>query len=1295
MPGWVPDTGRPSATDINGLAQYSEVVVAAAGTPVPVVYGRDRLFGKIIAVGKSEGKLIIGYAFCAGEIYGYERIFVNDVDVNNSTDGFLRPEWTAKGALISGMQGGSQPFTFSRYLGTDVQAYDPYLAELYEIGYLDHNQGLAYLVLVVPPNTLTEFPRVEAQILGRKVYDPRKDSTQTTLTPPGSGVHRRNTPSTWEWTENPTLQFADFCVQYAKWGVGWQSIVDGANANDEPVGTQYAAEARRQCGLSLLEPRLAADWVKAWRTYMGAFVAREDGVVRVIPERADVGVQGALQCPGATGSGAVIPHYSAADMGASDSLTVECWFKTTDDVVATQCLVSKKQTPTDSVAGWSLYLNSSGQVAFRVSDGTDTAVALSATGVRFDDGEWHHAAGVVTRDADNVRVYVDGALALESVVSLAGVGSAANTLPIGIGGTRSTLVNPFAGLIDEVRVWKTARDVTQIASGMYREIATPTSQSSLIGYWRANEGGGGLLYDSSLSGADGTVQGQAGATSGQSAVIPDGVVRHFTVDDIVAGSLRLRHRSTRQHPTVVEVEYRDLGTWKPEVRSAQVDGVAGGTVPRRVSRIQLPGVHRSTQAYREAVERLNWLLADLEISFQCFEEGLELQQGSIIAVTHPIGLAAKLFRVLQISGERGRWQVEGVEYDPAIYSGAVVDDPSTPDTVDPSPASAPVVTGIAAVEEQYVTKSGVNGSRLRLTWDDMSLVYPYVNQYIVEVWVTDAGTLLWSTSSRATEAVVPRVDLIVEGTEPVDVEIRVAIQTPYATGPDGVFASTVSGYLLAPGNVPSLVLTQIEADAVEVRWEDAADIDTLRYIVYRAVGVPVGAAPPEEPDVFGVTAGGDEFGVDTGGNVRGATNPVAVGGAPGSYWYPSWPADNQMSTSGLTWVGGFNGNRVTVRGLTVGGHQFYVKARDTVRNWSPSATVAEIIVRAPGPVRDLSGSEVGGVVRLQWKPPLDEAGVQNRWIKRYRVTYSATDNSGETPVTVVDAGSLDNGYYYTSIPGLPEATWRFRVYSLDTNYTAVATSPYVDIEVTLDDDVMETPVALFRSPALSGIRGWTLRDGPATGYTFYATDYGSFSDTSFTANQNNALANYHADVTSLWTSETVDFGKQLAGRWKLLHTVWASEGTATVRLQLSTDNVNWTTYPASGQAAATDYNGRAQNIVALGTYRYARVTVTASTSSTILVETPVMDLRLSLTPSREEGSVAVAAVGVGATITLNRAYGAMKSITLAPEGSQAVIAVYDNVQLQNPTLTTFDVYLFDVFGARVSGTVSWSAVGLG
>jgi hypothetical protein len=135
-------------------------------------------------------------------------------------------------------------------------------------------------------------------------------------------------------------------------------------------------------------------------------------------------------------------------------------------------------------------------------------------------------------------------------------------------------------------------------------------------------------------------------------------------------------------PTAVEVVFTSSQLPVREDSAIATLPGAGTTLPWRLSTVRLPGIQRYSQAYREAVERLNKLtLGDLSTSLEVFDGGIAHEEGDIISVTHPVGLTAKLLRVtaVEMPGP-GRWRLGVAEHDPAAYSGVVTTGPTYSNT---------------------------------------------------------------------------------------------------------------------------------------------------------------------------------------------------------------------------------------------------------------------------------------------------------------------------------------------------------------------------------------------------------------------------------------------------------------------------------------------------------------------------------------------------------------------------------------------------------------------------------------
>ena len=127
--------------------------------------------------------------------------------------------------------------------------------------------------------------------------------------------------------------------------------------------------------------------------------------------------------------------------------------------------------------------------------------------------------------------------------------------------------------------------------------------------------------------------------------------------------------------------------------------------------------------------------------------------------------------------------------------------------------------------------------------------------------------------------------------------------------------------------------------------------------------------------------------------------------------------------------------------------------------------------------------------------------------------------------------------------------------------------------------------------------------------------------------------------------------------------------------------IAWTTYSNVSSVFATNF-------------RYLRVQYDfASAGGDDLLELTALNIRLDTKLRNDSGNGTANGADVGGTVVnFNYAFIDVASIAVTPAATSAVIAVYDFVDVPNPT--SFKVLLFDTAGARVSGSFSWSARGV-
>ncbi|HMC96856.1 MAG TPA: LamG domain-containing protein, partial [Flavobacteriales bacterium] len=196
------------------------------------------------------------------------------------------------------------------------------------------------------------------------------------------------------------------------------------------------------------------------------------------------------------------------------AFTVEAWVYPTAFSTAGEhgnSIVNKEGTGS---AGFMLRCGNNGQIGFSVGVGTFPVVVAPVGTLILN--QWQHVAGVY--DGANMRIYKDGVQVASLAQTAAMIPSAAINMAIGnwINGND----RPFAGKIDEVRIWSAARTVPQLQTNMNRVLCG--NEAGLRAYYQFNQGAAGgnnagvtNLPDLTVNANNGTAQNMAliGSTS--------------------------------------------------------------------------------------------------------------------------------------------------------------------------------------------------------------------------------------------------------------------------------------------------------------------------------------------------------------------------------------------------------------------------------------------------------------------------------------------------------------------------------------------------------------------------------------------------------------------------------------------------------------------------------------------------------------------------------------------------------------------------------------------------------------
>lgn len=216
----------------------------------------------------------------------------------------------------------------------------------------------------------------------------------------------------------------------------------------------------------------------------------------------------------------------------------------------------------------------------------------------------------------------------------------------------------------------------------------------------------------------------------------------FTAAQILQGSMRWQVQSAAEVPNVVEVTYTDRTAvpWTAQRVSYPLSGVPSNPAERiRKTSIALTGVYRRAQAYREALEAFNLSRAQrVRVRFAVRPgvwQAHALERGDLFTLSDGGPFDGTIFRVADV--QRGPTtrpivEIEGVRYDAAAYSGAVIDE-RTPISALPSPQDVP--PGVASLTARPVLaisdRTRALQGRLRISWAEPSYLIRLVYDVIV------------------------------------------------------------------------------------------------------------------------------------------------------------------------------------------------------------------------------------------------------------------------------------------------------------------------------------------------------------------------------------------------------------------------------------------------------------------------------------------------------------------------------------------------------------------------------------
>jgi probable HAF family extracellular repeat protein len=225
----------------------------------------------------------------------------------------------------------------------------------------------------------------------------------------------------------------------------------------------------------------------------------------------------ALQFPGTANDYVSLPEV---DFGTGAALTLEMWARPTGFSGGANTLIRQGGASPD----WSLEFRSAGtQLAFVLNSGGSESTLTVPTAPSEFLNAWRHIAA--TYDGEFMRILVDGRV-LSQIAKSGLIRSSDTAAHLGVMALdASTRQNPFAGALDEIRLWRTALPPFVLGRDAAKRLFG--DENLLVRYYRADGTGGTQLLDSTGGAQHGTLVGQV---TFEDSTAPTGVrPRHLTL----------------------------------------------------------------------------------------------------------------------------------------------------------------------------------------------------------------------------------------------------------------------------------------------------------------------------------------------------------------------------------------------------------------------------------------------------------------------------------------------------------------------------------------------------------------------------------------------------------------------------------------------------------------------------------------------------------------------------------------------------------------------------------------------
>lgn len=942
------------------------------------------------------------------------------------------------------------------------------------------------------------------------------------------------------------------------------------------------------------------------------------------------------------------------------NLTVEMWVKFNTGVSA--CGLFDISYEDNTNRNFLIFLDTDFLVKGRVINAA-TAALTASYAIPDYDKKWHHVACVLSVSA--ITLYVNGTSASSTAITGALNGASASG-----GGVRIGLlwggVYPHNGLIDDVRIWSTARTSEEIASKFKSKLQG--NEDNLLSYYSFDEWYDTYVLDYGILNNDATrsaISGTAYPTHGNGIYLKNGANYVYSncpadclADFIVSGKYGANKNVDWR--SVLETSLLNNGP-VPDVGHLVYSNTPGG--------LATDLNHRKLDLVINTVNLTTSWIDTLRSYTGCY---LHLDNLKYLFIpnypreTHPTPVTPDNML-------RGTFTLKkaGISNTPNSIEVQYTDTTTVPwrtypvtissvlanETIRSSSVSLPGITRYGqAIREAKERLNSYSVSDLAVTFGMVDDAIRYAVGDVIKVhhlyfgtpWSSDASGKLFRISG-ITKQDLGRYNIsALEYNEDVyDSSLNLSVTEIPDTNNSNPFSIptvesvTVSEDIIKGDN-------GVYATRLNISWVSPSDISKVGGYLVKVK------------------------------HVSGATRIDAGGAAITSYPYEVYTYDipSYSTTAVLTGVLAeqYIENSITANNL----YDIEVYCKNAINSLalsSPFIVANRALIgkttppTAPG---SFSVYEVGGEVRLSWAPAsdLDLAG--------YELRYSTTDISDFDSATLLN--KVDALRYVTK--EISPGWFKFWIRSFDSG-GRVSTSLTATVEVTSDSGSFNLDNREFGIDVIS-----TLGTSAASSGGYYNMAYVQHGRTdlvkryisqdtrsisvaiaSSIGSYVNPLATHHESMISIWRPAVADYinlGASVSGTWLGKTNQFSLVGCGTATSGTSTASQVTSLIELADAPAATAWNAFAiTGKKDSGTY--GRLNLSTIGNGTLYVICPGNSIKIDSIPIEESSIVTAGAFSAGkTTVTLQNKYASASEILVLPKSTSTAdmsIAAYDNIRL--------------------------------